>query len=114
MPKEALSSESVRAMHRIAPEALSVVNMMEVRSAWRMETAPNLFLDVSEAHRAVDHPPLLRGEALEAFMLDGEHQGSLKRLLHKPEATLHVGEGQDVTHSIVCVRASDYGFCNRL
>src|SRR6266540_5793097 len=36
------------------------------------------FPGCSEAHRAVDLPPLLRGEALEAFMLDGEHQGSLK------------------------------------
>src|SRR6266545_3698938 len=35
-------------------------------------------------------------------------------LLQKPEDTLHVGGRQDVTHSIVWVRASDNGFCNSL
>jgi len=39
---------------------------------------------------------------------------SLKRLLQKPEAVLHVGGLQDVTHSILWVRASGDGFCNRL
>jgi hypothetical protein len=33
-------------MHRTAPEALSVVNTMEVRSASRIDTEPNLVLDV--------------------------------------------------------------------
>jgi len=39
---------------------------------------------------------------------------SLKRLLQKPEATLHVVGWQDVIHNIVCVWASNGGLCNSL
>ncbi len=41
-------------------------------------------------------------------------KGPLRRLLQKPEATLHIVGWQDIIHNIVCVWASNGGLCNSL